>query len=110
MMPTRLSRVCLPTCSAQACRLRTDYVQLGDNPLGWKKRFEVIAMIQTRSYSPQQCRAQVIALWHADTESMLVDAELYLPRVITILCGDSQALVGSLPFPACSLLQILSGS
>jgi hypothetical protein len=38
---------------------------------------------------PQQCQAQVIALWHADTESMLVDAELHLPRVITILYGDS---------------------
>jgi hypothetical protein len=30
---------------------------------------------------PQQCQAQVIALWYADTESMLVDAELHLPRV-----------------------------
>jgi hypothetical protein len=38
---------------------------------------------------PQQCRAQLIALWHADTESMLVDADLHLPRVITILYGDS---------------------
>ena len=37
----------------------------------------------------KQCQAQVIALWHADTESMLVDAELHLPRVITILYGDS---------------------
>jgi hypothetical protein len=31
--------------------LWSDDGQLGDNPLGWKKRFEVIAMTQTRSYS-----------------------------------------------------------
>ena len=30
----------------------TNDEQLGDNPLGWKKRFEVIAMTQTGSYSP----------------------------------------------------------
>jgi hypothetical protein len=36
---------------AVSARFSLDDEQLGDNPLGWKRRFEVIAMTQTRSYS-----------------------------------------------------------
>jgi hypothetical protein len=37
----------------------------------------------------QGARNVYAALGHADSESMLVDAELHLPRVITIFYGDS---------------------
>jgi hypothetical protein len=56
MAPNKISMAWMFGLTRGVARLVTlaimpDYGQLGDNPLGWKKRFEVIAMTQTRSYS-----------------------------------------------------------